>query len=709
MFIDNLEEKHAVNERALGASVSTLKGMMEESDGSGNNIGQSRFAIDAILKHYNIEVLLPDRDFNTLQDVEDFLKTCGVLCNRVELAGKWWKSARGPVLASDKNNNLIAMMPSGFGYKMLDFDTGKQIRVTEDTVSMLRPTALNFFRYMSRNSMTLKDFYRFCFRSIGKGDLLIVLIFCLVTILLEMIVPIVNKLMFNDVIPSGVARGILPICGMLLAAGISSIVFKLCRDHVLVRVRDQINANVQPALMARLLNLPLGFFKKYSAGELSTRVMAVNNVYQLFTNSIISIFATCLFSVMYIFIAILYAKELVVVVTLIFLYAIYNAVTNLGGNVKKLRKAMPYQVSSQDFTYNAIQGIQKIKNNRAEYRVFNQWANRFSKSQAVFKIFKFKGVLHKAIGTFLVYLIAYNSEMAVSDFIAFMTAFTIMIQSINEFNKTHTVLSSVAPTLDLIKPILEEKPEMRTDLPHVTNISGSIDINHIYFRYNDKSPWVLNDVSLHIDQGENVGFVGASGCGKSTLMRILLGFDKPVSGSIFYGQYNVDNVNLNSLRQYVGFCPQTLQIFPGTIAENIRFASENCTDEEVWEAAELACIADDIRNKPDGMETMLGEGGSGLSGGQAQRLLIARAVLNKPRVLFMDEATSALDNITQKKVVENLGKIGCTRISIAHRLSTVMNCDKIVVLDKGRLIEVGSPQELLKSKGFFYQLTLRQQ
>ena len=219
----------------------------------------------------------------------------------------------------------------------------------------------------------------------------------------------------------------------------------------------------------------------------------------------------------------------------------------------------------------------------------------------------------------------------------------------------------------------------------------------------------LDDVTLHIAPGENVGLVGGSGCGKSTLMRVMLGFEKPEYGSVFYAQYNVDNVNLGTLRQYLGYCPQTLQIFPGTIADNIRLAAPLSSDEEVWEAARIACIDEDIRRMPMQMETVLGEGGSGLSGGQCQRILIARSVINKPKVLFFDEATSALDNITQRKVMDNLREFGCTRVSIAHRLSTVMNCDRIVVLDKGRIVEDGSPEALLEQKGYFYKLCIRQQ
>lgn len=271
----------------------------------------------------------------------------------------------------------------------------------------------------------------------------------------------------------------------------------------------------------------------------------------------------------------------------------------------------------------------------------------------------------------------------------------------------HTLAQTI-PVVKLVMPLLDCEPEVNKDHILVSNITGSIDLNHVTFSYASNSRKILDDVSLHIRSGENVGLVGASGCGKSTLMRIMLGFEKPSVGSVFYGQYNLESVNMGSLRQYVGYCPQAMQVFPGTIADNIRLAKPTATDEEVWEAARIASLDEDIKRMPLQMDTPLGEGGSGLSGGQCQRLLIARSVINRPKVLFFDEATAALDNITQHNVVQNLAKFGCTRISIAHRLSTIMDCDRIIVLDKGKIVEEGSPKELFEKQGFFYNLSKRQ-
>ena len=302
-----------------------------------------------------------------------------------------------------------------------------------------------------------------------------------------------------------------------------------------------------------------------------------------------------------------------------------------------------------------------------------------------------------------------EARKLVSDFVAFMSAFGVMQTTLFTLTTQLQNIAQVIPYIDLVKPILETEPEVKADTVPVDNISGAIDINHVSFRYDDKSPLILDDVSLHIPPGQNVGLVGSSGCGKSTLMRLMLGFEKPTSGSVFYGQYNLENVNMGSMRQFIGYCPQFMQVFPGTISENIRLAAPMASDEEVWEAARIASLDEDIRKMPLQMETTLGEGGSGLSGGQCQRLLIARAIINRPKILFFDDATSALDNITQKNVINNLSDFGCTRISIAHRLSTIMECDRVIALDKGKIIEDGTPQELMEKKGFFYKRSIRQQ
>ena len=192
-------------------------------------------------------------------------------------------------------------------------------------------------------------------------------------------------------------------------------------------------------------------------------------------------------------------------------------------------------------------------------------------------------------------------------------------------------------------------------------------------------------------------------------MRLLLGFEKPDYGDIFYDGKNLKALDETSLRRKIGTVLQSGEIFQGTIFSNITVSGTDLTEEDAWEAAEIAGIADDIRRMPLKMNTPLPDGGRGVSGGQKQRLLIARAIVSKPSVILFDEATSALDNVTQKAVSDAIGEMPCTRVVIAHRLSTIKNCDRILCLDKGHIVEEGTYEELISHNGFFSKLVNRQQ
>ena len=268
--------------------------------------------------------------------------------------------------------------------------------------------------------------------------------------------------------------------------------------------------------------------------------------------------------------------------------------------------------------------------------------------------------------------------------------------------------ANIRPTLEQVKPIMEAVPEISEDKKVVTRVSGGIELNNVSFRYNESMPWVLDNLSLKIKPGQYVAIVGKTGCGKSTLLRLLLGFETAQKGAVYYDGKNIDTLDLKSLRKKIGVVMQNGKLFHGDIFSNITIAAPWLTLGDAWEAAELADIAEDIRAMPMGMHTIIAEGSGGISGGQRQRLMIARAIAPKPKILMFDEATSALDNITQRKVSEALDGLKCTRIVIAHRLSTIRHCDRIIVLDGGKIIEDGTYDELLAMDGFFTELVKRQ-
>jgi ABC-type bacteriocin/lantibiotic exporter with double-glycine peptidase domain len=256
----------------------------------------------------------------------------------------------------------------------------------------------------------------------------------------------------------------------------------------------------------------------------------------------------------------------------------------------------------------------------------------------------------------------------------------------------------------MAKPIMDTIPEVSEGKLVLERLSGGIELNNVSFRYNENMPNVVDNLSLKIRPGQYVAIVGSTGCGKSTLMRIMLGFEKPQKGAVYYDGKDLSGIDLKSLRRKIGVVMQNGKLFQGDIYSNIVISAPQLSMDEAWAAAEMSGIAEDIRRMPMGMHTIISEGSGGISGGQRQRLMIARAIAPKPRILMFDEATSALDNITQKIVSESLEKLKCTRIVIAHRLSTVRKADCIMVLDHGRIIERGNHEELLRLGGRYADL-----
>ncbi len=268
--------------------------------------------------------------------------------------------------------------------------------------------------------------------------------------------------------------------------------------------------------------------------------------------------------------------------------------------------------------------------------------------------------------------------------------------------------ASIRPVLEMAEPILKAEPEVTADKKPIDKVTGQIEVSHVSFRYEENMPLILNDLSLDIKAGEYVGIAGRTGCGKSTLVRLLLGFEKPEKGTVCYGRHDLSSIDPRSLRKQIGVVLQNGQLIQGDLYSNITVSAPDLTMEEVWEAAEVAGIAQDICEMRMGMHTVISEGQGGISGGQKQRLLIARAIASRPSILIFDEATSALDNKTQKQVSDALDRLHCTRIVIAHRLSTIRGCDRILVMDQGKMIEEGTYDELIEEKGFFAELVDRQ-
>ena len=424
---------------------------------------------------------------------------------------------------------------------------------------------------------------------------------------------------------------------------------------------------------------------------------------------------TSIFSLVYITQIFAYAPALVApALTVIIVTVLFSLICALVQMKLTLQK-MELSSKESGMTFALISGVQKIKLSGAEKRAFARWGRLYAEEAALeydppmlLKINTAMTTAITLIGTIVMYYMAVRSQVSVADYYAFNTAYGMVSGAFTSLAGVALMIAQVKPIFEMVKPILEAEPEISEGKEVVTRISGSIELNNVSFRYNENMPLIVDDMSLKIRAGQYVAIVGKTGCGKSTLMRLLLGFEKPQKGAVYFDGKDINKLDLKSLRRKIGIVMQNSKLFQGSIFSNIIISAPQLTVDDAWEAAELAGMAEDIRRMPMGMFTMVSEGGGGISGGQRQRLAIARAIAPKPKLLMFDEATSALDNITQKKVSESLDKLKCTRIVIAHRLSTIKQCDRIIVLDKGKIIEDGKYDELIERNGFFAELVARQ-
>ena len=304
---------------------------------------------------------------------------------------------------------------------------------------------------------------------------------------------------------------------------------------------------------------------------------------------------------------------------------------------------------------------------------------------------------------------AWHYGLGLSDYIAYCSVLAIATRAVEEFERITKDVAVLGPEIRLCAPILEAESETQSGQVLLREVSGRIEVKGLTFRYSEQMPYIFDGLDLSINPGDYVAFVGPSGCGKSTLVRLLLGFEQAESGSIFYDEHNLAEINKPSLRRYcVSICLQDGQLVEGTIRDNILFGNGWYTDEQVWEAARMAALDKDIQDMPMGLDTRISADGQGVSGGQRQRILMARALIRKPSIIFLDEATSALDNISQYKIARNLARMKCTRITIAHRMSTIRECNRIIVLAGGRVAEDGSYDELVAKGGLFSEIIKRQ-
>ena len=643
-----------------------------------------------------------------LDEIETQLDRYNIFFRYITLTDGWWARCTGYMMGFMADGHTPVILKPGFTDYTFIHPVTRHVMTASKHSDLLQQEALIACQPFEEEKLTVKSILRYAANSLCKSDFLFTLMACVGVALLTMFTPYVSKLIFSEVIPSGDADQIVPIATLLFSAATGLVMVQVARNLVVVRIKDKVEYALQTALMSRLLLLPTTFAKKYTPGDLSNRLLSLSRVSSSLTANFLSTLLTFLFSaIMFVqfFIyggVLLYTGIVVIMIQIVAIMLEYYY-------TKKVQLSVNASGSHLVGTLFALfSGIQKIKTTGAEFRAFHQWAKSYAptevySSRQPVASFYITGISYclKFLPMIVTMWAAWQYQLSLSDYIAYCAVLGLVCNAVSNLQGITKMVSRLLPEIQLCRPILEAKTEIKADSHVVKNISGRVDIRGLKFRYADDMPLLFDGLNLTINSGDYVALVGASGCGKSTLMRLMMGLEKPLAGSVFYDQYDISDINLRSLRRYcIGICMQDGQLVEGTIRDNIIFNNPLLTEDDAWEAARLAALDGDIRNFPLGMDTLITVDGKGVSGGQRQRILIARALVRKPKVLFLDEATSALDNISQHTVIENLAQLKCTRIVIAHRLSTIQKCNRIIVLKDGRVEADGNFQEL-QARGYF--------
>ncbi len=651
-------------------------------------------------------------------------KSSKIRIRRIILRDTWWKDENGHLLAFTKKDKkpVALLQKTSTSYVLKDLATGEESPLNYEVADSLEPIGYMFFAGFDGKMSSIKKVASFAIKGVEK-DSKILIVAALVGSLIGLLVPMLSGMMYDDVIPTADKSLHFEVFTIMIMIGLVSAGLRLAQGVLQLRVESKSSINLQAGVMDHMLRLPVTFYKKFSAGDLTNRVLSINAIRQIVSSTLMTAVLSGAFSFVNLILLFYYDASLAWAGMGLALLAATFMITIGIFKLKYDRQVSKYQGEIQGFLFEFLSGITKIRITGGESRVFTLWADKFSKLK---KLGFSSGSYQNFVETFnasfplftsilffsslyytMLHSNAATSMLTVGAFLAFISSFNQFLGDSLRLSMALITSLNVITLYERVKPILEEETESAEQSMDPGELAGEIEMNSVSFRYKEDLPLVLNNVTFKVKPGEMVAFVGASGSGKSTIMRLLLGFEQAEAGSIYYDADSFESMNKELVRRQIGVVLQNGALMSGSIFQNIVGNSELTLD-DAWEAARMAGMEEDIKHMPMEMHTVVSEGAGTFSGGQRQRLMIARAIAHKPRLLFMDEATSALDNKTQNIVSQSLDKLQATRIIIAHRLSTIKNADRIYVLDKGTIVESGTYDELIEQDALFSQLAKRQ-
>ncbi|MEH2565248.1 NHLP bacteriocin export ABC transporter permease/ATPase subunit [Bradyrhizobium sp. AZCC 2289] len=689
-----------------------------EADPSDPLLAACRIVAEAI----RVPFIVPARAASARQefaDVVEIARTARLRVRQTLLRGKWWQQDVGPLVGwhGEERNPVALIRGARHRYTMIEPGTGTHRPVDRSLAMELAPEAVTFYPALPSRPVRFRDLLTFSIRhssgNVGRIALAVVAIG-----LLSLVTPLITNLLISSVIPR-TELDQLAFCALALAVtAVAMASVQAMEGLAMLRLEGLIDWKLQAAVIDRLLRLPASLFREYTVGDFVDRSMGIDAARRIFTGRALRGMMAGLFCWFSIGLMFYYDLRLGLVA---FVLTMVRAILIIATSAIRLyheNNHFNLQGKIGGFVLQLISGISKLRVAAATFRALAVWSRQFAIQKQYFmasqRTANALGVFETSfptIATLIIFAAASftNSRLLldIGGFFAFFTAFGQSMASVGAWASGVSESLIAIPHLTRLRPLISAVVEVSEDRKPPGELSGAVELSRLTFRYLPSGPPVLDNVTLRIAQGEYVAIVGPSGSGKSSLFRLLLGFERPESGAVFLDGKALDTLDISAVRRQLGVVLQNGKLATGSLYDNI-CGGVQLPLEHAWEAARLAGLDADIERMPMGMHTVIAEGVNTLSGGQRQRIMIARAIARRPRILLFDEATSSLDNQSQAIVSASLGNLNVTRIVIAHRLSTVREADRIIVLVDGKVVQTGSYAELSKTPGMFAAFAQRQ-
>ncbi len=711
-----------VAEEAARRRLFNIYDIPDEQDAAASDMALTE-AVQIIGRHEGIEftVPAPSGTFGSPVGLVDILDASGVRARRVQLSAKekWWRGDSHAMLAfRAEDERPVALLPGMFGrYREVDPVSKRSVRVTPARADSFKEDAWMFYRPLPSGSAEPADLLRLGLHG-SAADLLRLVISGLPGGLIKLAPAFALGFVANHVARGGSAGSLYTVALALAGLGLLGALLHLLQGTAMMRLEGRSSSRVEAAFWDRLLRLPRTTLHRYPAGDLAMSGMTFQNLRDGLQGTLADSVLSLIF-LLPVFAVIFFYDTMLGIIALAFSLASLLVTAALGwGQVSSYGRMMSAVRRAAGNLFQIIRGISKLRVENAEGSAFAISAKDYrEQKRAEFDLGALEGQL-QALGAALPFLAGAvllgavaaggDRDFPVGDFLVVYTVFIVFQAAVTRLGESIGVIAAMRPAFDQMRPMLAAEPETAVEGEPVEHLGGEILFDHISFRYDPDGPLILDEVTIRARPGEFVAIAGESGAGKSTLFRLALGVDHPTAGAVYYDGRDLRHLNLKQVRRKIGVVPQSVQLHPQDLWDNIVAHHEEASTEEAWKAARAAQIEREIKAMPMGMMTMVGTSGTVLSGGESQRITIARSLMRNPRIMLLDEATNWLDNQSQAQVMQNLAILTSTRIVIAHRLSTLQHADRIYVLQAGRVVQTGSFKELMEVGGVFRELVKRQ-